>query len=191
MATLIWIVVLLALTGGAYYLYRISGQRALPAAERAKQLEARTSALGLRPGDIVVHYDKEYLVEGKLTYSEEGWSWYEFMLVDGEEVVWLSAEDDDRLELAFSRELDDFTLDAPPGPSLTYQGVSYKLREKGRARMTSEGKTGKKSDAICTYFDYVAPGAKQSLSVEQWGQSFDVYLQTPVRESELDILPAS
>ncbi|MCA9522413.1 MAG: DUF4178 domain-containing protein [Myxococcales bacterium] len=191
MTAIYLILVLLGLAGGGFWLYRSKTQRALPAPERAKQLAARVSALGLQIGDIVVHYDKEYIVEGKLIYDEEGWTWLEFMLVDGDDVVWLSAEEDDQLELAMSREIDDLMLEAPPGANLTYNGVSYRQREKGRARVTREGQTGKKSEAVCTYFEYVAGGDKPSLSIEQWGQSFDAYLQTAIRESELDILPAS
>lgn len=187
---MIWFLILVALGGGiavGVALSKRQKQRALPQAEQLKQLEAATSVERLQIGDIVVHYDREYIVEGKLTYTEEGFSWYEYMLVDGNEVVWLTVEDDDQLSVSLSTEA-EFAVTTTPGRSLDVDGVTYQLAEKGRARMTRQGETGKKGAEVCTYYEYRASGNRQ-LSVEQWGQSFEVFHVRPVTEAELDILP--
>lgn len=181
---MLWgILVVLVLGGGAYAFYKKS-QKSQP-----KQLPkpARTLTT-LRVNDIVTWLDQDFLVEGKLVYSEDGDEWYDFRLVDGDEVVWLAVEDDDELETAFFRMVDDLSFTSRPPEEILYEGVRYRQQERGTAQVTKHGKTGKKSAGTVKYFEYEAPGGKY-LSVEQWGENFEVSVGEEIRPSNLEILP--
>ena len=103
------------------------------------------------------------------------------MLTDGDDTVWLSVEDSDRLEVAMFREVEDLKFTSKPPEFIEYEGHRYQLEEWGRAKVTRVGQTGTRSGMNCTYFDYEAPGGRL-LSVEQWGEgSFEVTTGQAVR----------
>src|SRR5688572_24554242 len=50
-------------------------KKAVPAAKR-------TSVLHLEVGDVVSYEDVDYVVKNKISYDDEGWEWFDYLLVD-------------------------------------------------------------------------------------------------------------
>jgi hypothetical protein len=148
------------------------------------------SVLSLRLGDVVQHLEKDYLIEGKLTYNDEGFVWHEYLLVDRGDQVWLSVEQDERLVVGLFRVVSDLPITGTPPEVITYQGVDYRLRDRGGASMTRQGEVPSYTQERCRYFDYAGPGGKL-LTVEQWGEVVAVAVGEEIRESILTILPGS
>lgn len=186
MSAVIFIVLGLVLAGGAFYALRSSQKKpkALPRNEPR-------SLMTIKVNDIVTHFTRDYLVEGKMTYNDDGDEWYEYMLVDGDDTVWLSVEEDDRLEAALYRTVTDLTFSSKPPEFVEYEGERFELEEWGRAKVTRIGETGDKRGGTLsvTYYDYEAPGGRL-LSVEQWGEGeYEVSVGESIRPNELEILP--
>lgn len=198
--------ILFAVGGFAFFMYlrsakpRSIGGRANGAdgdgrlragAAKAKALASATgdkTPLTLALNDIVTHLDRDYMIEGKLTYEEEGDQWWEYRLVDGDDEIYLCVEDDDRLELTLWRQIDLHVPESGPPESVVHDGDRYRCVERGEASVTREGKTGRKSGLTCRYWDYEGPGDKL-VGVERWGQSYETWAGEEVPEGRLDILP--
>ena len=175
----------LGLVGGAFYAFK-KGQNKQP---KALPMPAARTLLTLQVNDIVTHFTSDYLVEGKLTYNDDGDEWYEFMLTDGDDTVWLSVEEDDRLEAGLFRVVEDLKFKSKPPEHIEYDGHRYELEEWGRASVTRVGQTGIKKGMSCTYYEYEAPG-DHYLTVEQWGEGeFEVAVGRSVNPTELELLP--
>lgn len=196
MGTLIFILLALGLAGAtAYFVMRSrDDQRALPGRETAGQLETELgtsdrSLMELQLQDIVSHYGTDYIVEGKIQYREGGWTWVEYRLEDGDEIRWLEAEEDDGLQATLWREVDDLHIGADEPPEfLEYEGVEFRISERGEARAQQEGKTGKKQGLTVEYFEYEGP-EDRLLAVERWGGDVEVSKGKPIEPYELDVLP--
>ena len=142
----------------------------------------------LKIGDIVSHFGTDYMLEGKLTYWEDGYTWITYMLVDGPNKRWLAVEDDDGLEVSLWDEIRDLPLNNPPPEFIDYQGERFRMVEGGDARVNQEGKTGNKTGLQTRYFEYDGEG-DSSISVEVWGNSVEVSIGKVINPAELDILP--
>ncbi|MEB3284385.1 MAG: DUF4178 domain-containing protein [Candidatus Sericytochromatia bacterium] len=152
----------------------------------------RTTVFGIEVGDVVAYDEVDYLVKNKLTYEEDGFHWYDYLLVDdttGRE-CWLSAEDDDGVSVGIYREID---LDSiPPVPrQLTYEGASYRCTENSYAQVRLEREDpSRDTDAgRVEYWDFEAAGDKY-LSVLRWGNSFEASVGREIQPHELTIYPA-
>jgi len=186
MGAILWILIGLVLAGGAFAAYKVGQRKKEP---KALPRPNKRTVLTLQVNDIVTHFTTDYLVEGKLTYNDEGDEWYEFMLTDGDDIVWLSVEEDDRLSVAMFREVEDLKFTSKPPEYIDYDGERYQLEEWGRAKVTRTGQTGTRQAGSVTYYDYEAPGG-ELLSVEQWGEgSFEVTKGQSMRPNEFEILP--
>ncbi len=174
-----------AAVGGGYLAWKRRGaapQKALPP-------PAERTPITIQVNDIVSYLGTDYLVETVLIYDDDGDEWFAYRLVDGADVVWLSAEKDDSLEVGLYHEVSDLTFSAPPSDTIAYNGVDYTQDEWGRAMVTRISASGTKKLGSCTYFDYEAPGGKH-LSVTQWGEGeFEVSVGESIRPTMLDILP--
>ena len=167
------------------------GGSSLPVRSGAKALASPSgdkSPLHLALNDIVTHLDQDFMVEGKLTYREDGDEWWEFRLVDGSDEAYLCVEDDDKLEVSLWREIDLEIPASGPPESLVWEGDRYRCVEQGEASVTRDGKTGRKSGMACSYWDYEASGGKM-LGVERWGKSYETWTGAELEEGRYDILP--
>jgi hypothetical protein len=166
-----WILLLLLLTAaGAVLLVQRLRRRpaaSLPALER--------TFFNLRVGDIVQLDGRDWVVEDQLVYEESGEQWLEYLLRDGADLRWLCVEEDDWLEVSW---LDPAPAelvrqiragDHPRPKTLSWEGITYELRERGRASLSSSARTLNRRVGFCHYGDY--EGAEDRvLSVEIWGQ---------------------
>jgi len=144
--------------------------------------------LNLRVNDLVEYFGTMYTVEGRLDYWEDGYTWVTYMLVDGDEIVWLSAEDDDKLEVSLWNEVEDLYLTEPIPEFVEYMGQRFRMTERGNARVNQQGRTGRKSGLNMQYFEYEGSG-DEMLSVEKWGGDIEVSMGREIRPIELEIYP--
>lgn len=142
----------------------------------------------LKPGDVVHYEGADYIVEGTLRLDQDGFEWQEHRLVDGERSLWLSVEDDEGLEVIVW-ERARATLE--PGPAtLTHDGVSYELDERGHARFTASGSTGTAPSGRVEFADYEA--GDRRLSFERFGDDagWELGVGRVISEHMLDIYPS-
>lgn len=189
--TFVLVILLLAAVGATFVFYkksRANEHRQLAGGTAGLLEDKRTEATvtNLRLGDIISYFDTDYVVEGRIDYSANGWPWTCFMLVDGENTRWLAVEEDDRLEASIWEEID---LDFQGAPdTLEYDGETFKLVEKGTAQVSQTGRTGKRSGMSCEYLEYEGSGDR-AISVEKWGMETEVSIGHDVNPYSLDILP--
>lgn len=142
----------------------------------------------LRLNDIIIYYDNDFSVEGRITYSQGGWEWYSFMLEDNGKKLWLSVEDDEGLELSIWKEIPNFGVSSPPPSMLEYEGERFQLGERGKAMAQSVGRTGRAVDCPVEYYDYESASGKL-LSVEDWDGDIEISIGIELTESELNVFP--
>ena len=157
-----------------------------PAPSAAREVTLMTLAVC----DVVVHMDTTYMVEQRITYHQQGFFWFDYRLDDGEgEKAWLSVADDDDLEVAFFHPV-DLVVDTPPGNSLEWDGVTYRLRESGQVDAKID-RAGSESRTVVDSWDFEGPGGKL-LGVQRWGEDeIEVAVGRSIRPVEVDLLPGS
>ena len=125
----------------------------------------------LRVGDVFQRESRDWIVYNTLVFDQKGFQWQEYYLRDGAEGVWLVVVDDDRIELSWMHQVppEEVSVVFPLRDELVYQGVRYRLSEKGIAnyRKTSRGS---QQGGPCRFHDYVAQ-SDRVLSVEIYSAS--------------------
>ena len=169
-----------------------SQTRELPAKQRRTKMPKKTSVLDLHVGDVVSYDEVDYVVKNKIVYSDEGFEWFDYMLHDAatDAVVWLSAEDDDGLQVGIYHEVDlDVTI--PPVPrTITHEGRQYKQNEHSDAAVRVEREDAtRSSQSRVEYWEYEAPGGHY-LTVSRWGGDYEAAAGQAIKEYELKIFPA-
>lgn len=167
----VWVLLVLLLVA-AWGLRQLQKRRQRSVAKLPQESLERT-LFDLRTGDIVQADGRDWMVEDRLLYDEEGFQWLEYLLRDGSEGRWLSVCEDDWLEVSWlergpaelALELDRQPLPFPG--QITWEGVSYQLKEQGRAAVTSSSRTMNRRLSGCRYGDYEAPDGLV-LSLERW-----------------------
>lgn len=174
-------------TGGGGDRSGVSGGAGLAAGQPSPSL--RSDVRALRVGDVVNHDGGDFIVEGTLRMEQDGFRWAEHRLADGPRSLWLSVEDEEGLEVVVWDRSRGVELE--PGPStLTHEGVSYELDERGKANYTAEGSTGTATGGRMEFADYQA--GERRLSFERYGDDADweVGLGKAISEHALDIYPS-
>jgi hypothetical protein len=166
----VWIL-LLGLLVAAVVVLQLRRWRRRPAA-----LPQDRTLLTLCTGDIVQFEGRDWVVEDRLLYSEEGFEWLEYLLRDGNDGRWLSVSEDDWLEVSWLESVSASAL-APASLAgsgagrfparLQLDGVTYALKEQGRASISSSARVMNRRQSDCRYADYTASDG-QVLSLEQW-----------------------
>ncbi len=166
----VWIL-LLGLLVAAVVVLQLRRWRRRPAA-----LPQDRTLFTLCTGDIVQFEGRDWVVEDRLLYAEEGFEWLEYLLRDGTDGRWLSVSEDDWLEVSWLESVSASAL-APASLAgsgagrfperLQFEGVTYALKEQGRASINSSARVMNRRQSGCRYADYTASGG-QVLSLEQW-----------------------
>ena len=152
-----------------------------------RDLPRTTENLHVR--DVVMHFERDYLVEGVVAYEDAGESWRGYRLGDGADASWLCATASGERVVSMQREVDDLPITQRPAESLTYEGSRYELQRWGRAQVRTQGEPGVRGGGACTYFHFAAPGAKV-LEIEEWIEgTFRVFAGRTIRAAELELLP--
>ena len=149
----------------------------------------------LKVGDIVQHDATDWVVEDRLVYRQGEFSWFEYLLRDGEQSLWLVVNEDDNLVVTLEREIDlPLSLDAKPPSQLELDGRVYRLSERGTADVTAEQRRVNRRLGSCQFFDYRS-GSSAVLSIELWGNTatgageLEVTVGERIRPLSLSLLP--
>ena len=203
---IIFLLVLVGITAASFYFYnkskKMERQKQLPsgygggdsgggfspAGELGGGSGSAHQVMQLKLNDIISYFGTDYMVEGKLTYWEEGYTWITYRLVDGDDIKWLSAEEDDGLEISIWEDILDLQVSEPVPEKLDYQGETYRMFERGQARVNQQGRTGNKTGMQVKYWEFKAPSGSM-LSVEKWGGAIEVSEGKVIKPIELDIFP--
>ena len=159
-----------------------------PAGQLPGPSSGGNNLMNLRLNDIVSYFGTDYMIEGRLNYWEDGYTWITYMLVDGDDVMWLAVEEDDRLEVSMWQEVRDLHLTAPLPEFINYAGERYRMIERGTARVNQQGKTGNKTGLQMEYFEYESDSG-EGISVEKWGNDIEVSTGTEINPVALEIFP--
>lgn len=143
----------------------------------------------LKVGDVVALEGRDYIVRGTIRMNRAGISWEEHLLDDTRGRLWLSVEDDEGLVLCLWERVAGPTPD-PGAPTLTYDGVEFRLSERGKATFMAEGTTGTGSSGQMEYVDYAA--GEDRLSFERFASTtWEVSRGRVIGERELTIYPVT
>nr|WP_028648871.1 DUF4178 domain-containing protein [Nocardiopsis sp. CNT312] len=107
----------------------------------------------LKAGDMLDWGVERTWIRGSLRLSQGGFTWTEHFFETEEGKAWLSVEEDPTLELAVWDARPDVEL-TPHAKTLEFEGVTYRLDEKGSGSYRSEGTTGLKAAGGMDYADY-------------------------------------
>ncbi len=183
-ALLLLIIVLILL--GIYFLLR--QQRADPQSSEEENAPENRNLFNLQVGDIVEYFDRDWIVEGKLIYEEDGFTWMEYLLQDQQDIRWLSVEEDDRVEVSWLQPTRNLDIPRNPPNPLTFDQETYYCIDSGVANMTREGSVLNRNAEQCRYFDYESDDEKV-LSIEDWNGEIEVTYGNPISPHALSIFP--
>lgn len=140
-------------------------------------------------GDVISYEGHDWVVRGSVAYDQRGYRWAEHLLDRVGEQVWLSVEQDEQLMLVRWQAVRAPLLE--PGPTVVWDGASFELEERGKARFRAEGTTGMPPEGEVEYHDYEAPDGRL-LSFERTGDTtFEVSVGVPVPSGAMTIYPGT
>jgi hypothetical protein len=126
-------------------------------------------------------------VEGRLTYREDGDTWLEYVLQDGERLRWLSVEEDDHVQVMWLEPTTAVEVTGTPPRSITVADIPYRQVEAGTAEMTRAGALLNQHQR-CQYFDYAGP-ENRVLCIEDWDGEIEVTVGQRISPRALVLLP--
>lgn len=182
MLNLFWLFVIVVV--GAVIIWYLNGGSTHRSASSGTR---QPTVFSLAMGDIVQYDNIDWVVEDKLTYSDSGWEWVEYLLQDGDRIGFLSVEEDDRLEVTFTEKVTDCPVENPPPTQITYQQQIFNRSETGTATL-KRARHPERPVETCQYHDYNGPN-EAVMSVEFWGGSVEVSVGTQVKPYQLTFLP--
>ena len=193
---------------GGGLLWSVQRRRALERGNAPPQLGAGDSprllertVRDMRPGDILQHAGRDWVVEGVLHYDEDGHRWVAGRLVDVQDSRWIVVGMD-RVGSTSVRLLQhDDTIDVGgyPPDAIEADSRRYRLERRGTATVKSVGDVGAipgakglapESVLRCRWWRYQAAGP-DCLLVEQWGGDFRVLRGAAVADDDVDLMPGS
>lgn len=183
---LIGILVIIAIAVG--YVLRQNQLSAPP--NRGELASLERTLFTLQIGDIVQYFGTDWVVEGQLTYNEDGFTWLEYMLQDSDRISWLSVEEDDRLEVQWLEPSNALEVGSNPPKELTFEGEVFRCVSSGVALMKRTGNIQRRRSEECHYYDYQGPGDRV-LSIEDWDGEIEVTIGQSIRPSSLSLLPGT
>lgn len=160
----------------------VGGNQHLPPLER--------TVFTLEIGDIVQYMETDWVVEGRLTYDDNGYTWFEYLLQDGDSIRWLSVDEDDHVEVALLESTSQLEVSQKPPKQLMFAGETYRCVESGIANMTRIGTTLRRTAEHCRYFDYQGSN-DQVLSIEDWDGEIEVTVGQRINPRMLMLLPGN
>ena len=188
MTLLVWLGIIAIVAGGIYLLV-LQQKGVLFAGSTSKELPSlKRNVFNLQIGDIVQYMGIDWVVEGKLTYRVDEYSWFEYMLQDNDEIRWLSVDEDDTVEVALLEATNQLDVSQSPPRQLNFADENYKCVDSGVASMTRVGTVQRRTASRCEYFDYEGPGDKV-LSIEIWDGEIEVTVGYRINPRSLTILP--
>ena len=184
-----WYIISIIVAG--FVLLLMQKQGLLPSVKSKQKLPpVEKNLFNLDIGDIVQHEGIDWFVEGKLIYNTGSYNWFEYLLREDDNILWLSIEEDDYVEVSLLRESDitiNLSNEKPP-KTITYEDTSYKQTDSGTATINRLGNTLNREGQSCKYFDYKG-GEDGRLSVEIWDGEIEVTVGNRINPRMLNFLP--
>jgi uncharacterized protein DUF4178 len=163
---------------------------ALAAEKKRLMAPAERSPTTIQVGDVVQHLGSDMLVEGVVTFSEDGRGARLYRLFDdrGERFLFARAGGSDPLLLAPATVA--LEPSSEPPEMLSHAGASYRQTARAQASAIRVGQLGtrKHGDRV-RMFEYAGPGPSRMLVVD-WGDRLEAFAGERVLASALEILPA-
>jgi hypothetical protein len=186
----VWIGII-AIVSAGIVLFVLQQRGALPGTDGSRHLPpVERTVFTLEIGDIVQYMDTDWVVEGRLTYEDNEYTWFEYLLQDGDRIRWLSVDEDDRVEVALLEPTTQLEVSQQPPKQLTFAGETYRCVESGMATMTRIGTTLRRTGEHCQYFDYQGSN-DQVLSIEDWDGEIEVTVGQRINPRMLMLLPGN
>ncbi|SDK43302.1 DUF4178 domain-containing protein [Sediminibacillus albus] len=148
------------------------------------------SALSIEVGDIITYELVDYEVVGKIIYRQDSYEWFGYQLLEGKNIIWLSAEMDDELELGIYQTI-NLPVNQPFPKQLTYQDNIYYLDETGEARVVGEGRSKNINGRQITYAEYYDEAEEHFISLEEWGSEIEASFGYAIEPYEIKIIAGS
>ncbi|WP_077621216.1 DUF4178 domain-containing protein [Sediminibacillus massiliensis] len=148
------------------------------------------SPLSIEVGDIITYDLVDYEVVGKITYRQEAYEWFGYQLLEGKNILWLSAEMDEELELGIYQQI-NLPVNKPLPNQLSYQAKDYFLDEQGEARVVGEGRSRNINGRTIKYAEYYDEEEEHFISLEDWGSELEVSYGYPIEPYEIKIIAGS
>lgn len=152
----------------------------------------------LRPGDVLTMDGSDFIVDGVISYDEEGHRWSAGKVSDGGDARWLvvGLERGGSLTARLLDEVTDMEISGMPPELLVTAETRYTLARRGTATAQISGQVGMRlrgeagTVERCRWWLYETPGA-DTLLVEQWGDTFRVLRGQKLNPDLIDLLPGS
>jgi hypothetical protein len=142
----------------------------------------------LQVGDVVQHLGSDFLVEGVVTFSEDGRGARLYRLFDdgNERFLYAKAGGSDPLLLAPTTVL----VEGEPPENLQHAGGAYRQTARAQASAIRVGQLGarKHGDRV-RVFEYAGPGPARMLVVD-WGDKLEAFAGERILASAIEILPS-
>ncbi|RNL81582.1 DUF4178 domain-containing protein [Halostreptopolyspora alba] len=110
----------------------------------------------LKAGDMLDFGTERTWIRGTLRLSEGGYTWAEHFLEVDDSKRWLSVETDPDIQMVLWKGRPELEL-TPHSDTIDFEGVRYRLVERGSASYRSEGTTGLPAQGGMDYADYKGP----------------------------------
>ncbi|MDJ0732689.1 MAG: DUF4178 domain-containing protein [Nostocaceae cyanobacterium] len=183
-----WFLIILVVTAGAVLLILQRRGTLSPGSKHKELPSLHRNVFNLQIGDIIQYLNRDWVVEGRLTYNVGEYSWYEYMLQDEDDIRWLSVEEDDRVEIAFLEPSNQLDISDTPPKELNFGGDNYRRVDSGVAKMNRVGTIKRRTAERCQYFDYEGSDDKV-LSIEIWDGEVEVTVGDRISPRSLTLLP--
>ncbi|MGK7940477.1 MAG: DUF4178 domain-containing protein [Crocosphaera sp.] len=183
-----WLIVILIIAVSVTLLVMQQKGLILGGKKRPELPSAKRNIFNLQIGDIVQYLDRDWVVEGRLIYEEDGDTWLEYMLQDGDDIRWLSVEEDDVVEVAFLEPNNQLDIAGKLPKTFNFADENYTRVNSGKANMSREGNIVRRKTQKCKYYDYESDNGKV-LSIEFWGETLEVTVGEKINPRSLNIFP--
>ncbi len=136
----------------------------------------------LKPNDALTYDGTDYVITGRLEWSEGGKTWYTYLLGGGPSESWLLVEQGGT-QLGIMR-----PTQVPPdagSDAVEVQGARWPLAERGTATVTVTGATGTRGGLFVGYRKYT--GESNYLWVEEWDEGPKAMLGKPEHAENVEL----
>lgn len=156
--------------------------------KKEKRIQERKPTT-IQVGDVISYDDTDYIVKGKVVFADGGAQWYSYKLEDNGEFKWLAVDDEGMIWMGLFEDV-KIRVEEPVPDEIEFDGTTFELDEKGSARASIVGETGRQSGYKVKYWDFCDDDDRM-LSLEKWGDgSIEGSVGIEITMDDITIYPA-